>query len=179
MEVSLGQLPKAVYPGSLIKLTGTNTTIQLPDDLPEGTTLQIERVEDIDLEGCEQAGDIFRFTFIYPDGQENYKGKFVLTLGVDKGKEDASIYYYNEKLKTWEFAGGNVKEGTITATVDHFSVYGVLKEITKEDDSPLKPLPKTATNYYNLLVIGSFFIILATIFLFFNQRRTLMNNKEQ
>ncbi len=170
VELELGQSPVHVYAGTPVELPETKTTIQLPNDLPEGTMLHVESVNNITATGLVQAGEIYNFVFTYPEGHEDYTGEFILSMGVDKHVETAAIYHYNEQNNEWEHIGGDVKDGQITAVVNHFSTYGVFSQV-EEVDKKDSPLPKTATNTYNWLMIGGLFIILAIIILVINRKR--------
>src|SRR5699024_6983556 len=103
----------------------TDTTIQLPDNLPDGTTLQVKSVNDLSHPVLDKAGEVYDFVFTYPKGHESYSGDFTLTLGVRDDAQHPAIYHYNEQTKTWKQVGGKRTNGTITATVSHFSPYGV------------------------------------------------------
>lgn len=193
-----GQSSVPVYAGTLVELKGTNTTIQLPNDLPEGTMLHVESVNNIDTSELVQAGEMYNFVFTYSKGYEDYTGDFILTMGVDEHAENVFIYHYNEQNKEWEHIGGDIRDGQITATVNHFSIYGVFAEETdnteqpsvdngeaedndkdrviiedndKHDKKETALLPKTATSYYNWLLIGSVLIVLAGILLWINRKR--------
>src|SRR5699024_3659987 len=108
------------------KVKETHTTIQLPDDLPEGTTLAV-KTTDTSTEGFDLAGEMYDFDFTFPEEYEDDTGEFVLTMGVDKDAENASIYHYNGQSKEWEPIDGDKDNGQITATVEGFSTYGVLQ----------------------------------------------------
>lgn len=160
ISITLDTQPVPVYAGALIKIEGTNATVQLPNDLPEGTTLQIETV-DIALEDYQQVGDVFDFIFTYPEGEEDYTGIFGLTLGIDKDADNIAIYHYHDNEKTVEFVGGEIENGLISAMVEDLSTHGVFSKV--EENGEVTPpkgdkedglLPKTATHLYDWLLIG-------------------------
>lgn len=122
----LGEDPINVYADSIVNIKDSKTSIQLPNDLPVGTTLQVKTVQNPPTSGYNLAGELYEFVFTFPSGDEEYTGEYTLILGVDETKRNAAIYYYNENNKIWEFIGGQIDDGKITATVDHFSIYGVL-----------------------------------------------------
>lgn len=178
-----------VGPGDKVLIRDTMTTLQLPSDLPAGTTVTITETDDKikeKAEGLHAFGDTLHFAFAFPEGYEAYEGNFELTMGYEEdAPDDVNIYYYNEDKEQWENKAGNVnKEAThITLQVTHFSNYGVFAEekVTAEPTQPQKPvdqegptetekipstsggegneLPKTATNMFNWMVVGAVFII--------------------
>ncbi|WP_130859060.1 immunoglobulin-like domain-containing protein [Gracilibacillus phocaeensis] len=132
-EVELDKEAEPVVPGDMIAIKGTNTSIQLPQDLPEGTTLQVKKVKDLEMAGLELAGEVYDFIFTYPEGEEDYQGNFILTMGVNDGVEQAAIYHFNEESNEWEKLGGERNDQQISQEVSHFSIYGVLAEVQEED----------------------------------------------
>lgn len=140
-EVIVDKPPVLVAAGTTITVRDTETTIQLPDDLPEGTRLQVKSVKDLTFEGFQLAGELYDFIFIYPEGEEDYTGEFILTMGVTEDSDQTALYHYQDGTKTWEYIGGTRDKDSITATVNHFSIYGVWME---EDNSipPSKEKPE-------------------------------------
>lgn len=110
------------------KIIDTKTTLQLPEDLPEGTKLQVNAVQDMTTPGLEQVGEMYQFIFTYPAGFEDYTGDVILTMGVNQNKENTAIYHHNEETHDWEYVGGDIENEIITAIVHNFSIYGVLRE---------------------------------------------------
>lgn len=137
VEIILDKPAELVYPGALVKVKYTNTTLQLPENLPEGTTLQVKSVKDIATLGLVQVGEMYDFIFSYPKGQEDYTGEVVLTMGVEDTEEQAALYHYNETTNTWEYIGGERKEGQIATSVSQFSIYGVLAKEIDEEPPPV------------------------------------------
>lgn len=146
VEIVLGNSPVEVFAGALVTIKDTQTTIQLPEDLPSGTMLQIMPMQ-VDIQkGLTQSGEAFDFIFTYPVGEEDYKGEFVLTLGVTGEHEGTSIYHYQTEDQVWELIGGKLEEGKLTATVSHFSMYGVFTlEKTTEPSSKQESSSKEKT----------------------------------
>ena len=107
----------------------------LPNDLPEGTTLQvtIPTNESAPYEGLVLAGEWFDFNIQYAEGATLGVESYQLSLGVNDGINNmkTGIYYYNEQQKQWEnIAGwGTTKDGVITIDVEHFSAYGVFSDL--------------------------------------------------
>lgn len=127
-EITLNSSPKFVYPGLKVNVKDANTSIQLPTDLPENTMLRIESVNNMDTDGFKQMGEMYSFILMYPEGEEDYKGEFILTMGVDNHADNVAIYYYNEQKGIWEYIGGDIEDDQITTNVNHFSTYAVLSE---------------------------------------------------
>ncbi|MEK5040476.1 OmpL47-type beta-barrel domain-containing protein [Sporosarcina sp. FSL K6-3457] len=137
----LGEDPINVYANSIVNIKDSKTSIQLPNDLPVGTTLQVKSVQNPPTSGYNLAGELYEFIFTFPNGYEEYTGEYTLTLGVDETKQNqnVAIYYYNEDNKRWEFIGGQIDGGKIIATVDHFSIYGVLTKQSSGGGSSYVP----------------------------------------
>ena len=167
LSIEIGKSAKQVFPGTLVKIKGTNTSILMPDDLPEGTTLKVEPVN-MAVKGYKQVGEMFNFIFAFPSGKENYKGNFILTLGVHQDGGNPAIYYYNEQTKSLEKIGGKINGNAITAKVNHFSTYGVFTEANINNQ-----LPETATNMYNWLLIGIGFVFCAIFMLSIKRKRNI------
>ncbi|MBU9713453.1 cadherin-like beta sandwich domain-containing protein [Evansella tamaricis] len=77
----------------------------------------------------------------------------------DLSPEEMKLYYLNEGK--WELIGGEYADGKITAWTNHFSVFGVFhprafENKTNEEESIEEGvrLPDTATQSYNLLMVG-------------------------
>lgn len=212
-HINLGEAV-TVSRGQWIFIDDTNVRIQLPDDLPEGTTLIVTATDEETLakaDDLEQVGDVLNFTFNFPTGFEDFEGNYQLIMGYDYDSTDEiDIYYFNESAGKWESQTGEVNPATkeISLTVLHFSNYGVFSEVDqpeepkdKEDppvsktpaeepvedenddsdvviedekDQDIKEagiLPNTATNNYNMLLIGIVFIGIATVILYSQRKR--------
>ncbi|APH04963.1 discoidin domain-containing protein [Bacillus weihaiensis] len=76
------------------------------DDYAEALWKSISESGYLGAELPTVAGDVYTFTFEFPPGMESYTGKYLLTL-----------------------QGGEVKNGTITLEVNHFSTYGVFAAV--------------------------------------------------
>ncbi|WP_054861065.1 hypothetical protein [Gracilibacillus sp. JCM 18860] len=168
----------SVAPGQTIVIEGSKVKIGLPVDLPNGTKLLIKEASPIHTDGFKIAGDIYQFDFEFPEGYEDYRGDYSLTLEYETSKfskEEVAIYYYNEELEQWEHIGGEVTDGTITVTVEHFSTYGVLAEAEQAStgggtDHSNNELPSTATNTFNWIITSLLFLLLGSIILILNRK---------
>ena len=143
-----------VVAGDEIKVSNSGTSVVLPESIPADTKLVITQVNDESLlKNINLAGDIFDFTFLFPEGSEAPTGSYVLTMGINDGVDETkvAIYYFNEETGTWEFVGGEVKDGKITTEVDHFSTYAVLTDTEAPTNIQL-----SAENVDNKKVVLSF-----------------------
>ncbi|MCR2822249.1 SGNH/GDSL hydrolase family protein [Lederbergia panacisoli] len=138
-NVNLGEKVN-VGKGELLLINGTNVSLLLPENLPDGTMLTVSATDKDTLakaKDLKSAGDALNFNFEFPEGAEDYEGTFELVMGFDgDSSDDVNIYYYNEDKAIWENQEGNVnKESkTISLNVSHFSNYGVFdKAVEKED----------------------------------------------
>ncbi|MDL4843161.1 glycoside hydrolase [Aquibacillus rhizosphaerae] len=199
-EISVGETNQ-VFAGTTVSIENTDTKIKLPADLPEGTTLMVEKEElgNTSEQGIEIAGDVFTFTFSFPTGSESYTGDYLLTMGYDENdveSDEVAIYYFNESNENWENKGGKVEDGIIKLTVNHFSTYGVFaevdtdvsdgqdgvnsgeekEEITDQYEKNVEKgsgdeLPETATSTYNFLVVGLLLLTSGATFIFIQRRK--------
>src|SRR5690625_449593 len=99
-KINALELDKQAVPidtGSLVKIKNTDTTIQLPSDLPAGTKLQVVKVQVEEPENLQLAGEVYDFIFTYPEGQEDYHGDFILTMGVDETSDQPALYHFPER----------------------------------------------------------------------------------
>ncbi len=175
---------REVSSGELFTIAGTNSSILMPDDLPSGTKIMVNKyhTDDINKAGLTLAGDAYTITVTYPEGSKAPKQGFVLTLQYsDDAVEDAiNIYYYDEDSNKWVLKGGQVATDrkTITLTVPHFSTYGVFQEGNQEEDQNPNngedqsddekngnELPSTALGMFNWMLIGLVMFILGGIVL--------------
>lgn len=185
IELELDQPPVLIFAGALITVKGTNTKIQLPHNLPEGTKLSVHTIEDLLInKGLVQSGEAYEFNLSYPEGIEDYIGEFELSLGINDTNSDISMYMYNEADKHWTKIGGTVQEGRITTIVNNFSKYGVFaqedkkkgkkqEDITENDDDDRggSILPKTTTNFFNIMFLGLIIMLIGITFVWLNGRR--------
>ena len=124
-----------VEKGQTISIEGSNTSLLLPNDLPEGTTLKVTTPtkEKTPYKGLTLAGDWFDFNIQYAEGARKGTESYQLSLGVNDGIDNSKtgVYYFNEQSKQWQNKAGwgNAKEGVITIDVDHFSTYGVFTDV--------------------------------------------------
>ncbi|MDY0410240.1 hypothetical protein ACFFIS_15140 [Virgibacillus soli] len=137
-------LPVASY--ERIVIAGSNTQVVLPDNIPQGTTLLIEKSA-WDHDGLTKVGDAFNFIFQHPENKQ-IAGVFTLTMGVydNSEKEKTGVYHYNEETGKWQYAGGwgQMKDDVIIVDVNHFSTYGVFMDTEGPTNVQLKS--KSTTN---------------------------------
>ena len=141
-ETVLPNVPTTVAKNNRVNLSGSNASIKMPANLPVNTTIAIELVEEVTNtpQGRNKAGEVIKVDLQLG---EEFDGEFELTLGYEEGFEEVAIYYYNETTNEWELIGGvmDTETKTITATVTHFSTYGVFEfsEDPGEDQSGEDP----------------------------------------
>lgn len=165
-----------------VPILDSKSRVVFPDDLPENTVLEVSTIAPEEVEklleetSFELAGDIFEFTL--EDGVEIDK-PFKLELYFDKDKYpsdkwDVGIYYYNEETGEWELQESVIDaENSIVYTyVDHFSTYGVLAKPKEVVDG--NTLPATATENFNIILIG-FTLLIAGLISFAVYRRKSVN----
>ncbi|WEG11864.1 DUF6359 domain-containing protein [Pullulanibacillus sp. KACC 23026] len=181
----------AVKAGETLKISGTNAQVILPSNLPAGTTVKVEKLDQQSSEvkmanELELAGDVYHFDFAYPNGRL-FTGDFTLTLKYDAAHYSADqvgIYYFNETTQKWELLKGtvNASNGTITVHVKHFSTYGVFaKKATSgssttstskgaTNGSSHSSLPVTSTPYPNYVLSGLLLALFGTMALIVRRR---------
>lgn len=126
-----------VYKGQKVKISGTKTTIVMPKDLPDGTTLKVTKTSNSKIKkakNLKSVGDALNFKFEFPKKSKNYKGKYKLTMGYKSNSPDkVAIYYYDTKSKKWKKQSGknDKKAKQITLTVSKISDYGVFSKVEK------------------------------------------------
>ncbi|SHN23391.1 immunoglobulin-like domain-containing protein [Gracilibacillus kekensis] len=115
----------------LFWLQGSETYIKMPEDLPEGTTVQVIEAT-TQANELQKAGELFDFQFTYPEGFDDYTGTFQLIMGTDNvvDEEKTAIYHFNEAAELWELDGGvgSIEGQRITTEVSDFSTYGVFTD---------------------------------------------------
>ncbi|GAA0350906.1 hypothetical protein GCM10008932_00160 [Alkalibacterium iburiense] len=131
-----------ILPGQVAIIADGSTSVRMPADLPEGTEIIVDYLDETDLPELDVAGnytlviagEVVRVTMVYPEGEEDFSGNFELTLGInaDFVGEEVFIYYYNEETGLWEQRAAEVEGQTITSTVTHFSIYGVFAQVEEE-----------------------------------------------
>jgi len=131
-----------VSAGQKILINETDVSLLLPTDLPEGTTLTVTPISEDALakaDGLKDVGEVLNFNFEYPEGFDDYEGKFTLVMGYDADDSfDVDIYYYDEEKGVWKGQNGIVDKESkeISLEVTHFSNYGVFAQLDVEDEDP-------------------------------------------
>lgn len=150
----------------------------LPDD--KEIIIELKRLKDMD----KAVSKVYDFT-ITADGEviSKFEKPIILAFVVDmkkvKNKDHLHVYFYNEKKKQWEkMDGSKFEDGMVKAPTNHFSTFAVFEDIDEdsEDHSNVstppedKKLPNTATENYNLLVLGIILLLVASTLLFVQKR---------
>lgn len=160
-----------------------NSILSLISNTAKGqdVTFAMEKVENKSLEG-KSYSEIYDFTIMAGTTEiTNFNGeKITLTFKVDTSKlgnidpEKLRIYYINDNNELVEALQDSVYDpttGTITATTTHFSKYGVFVDNSSKSGNKL---PNTATNNYNLLLVGILLLSLGTgTALYYRRRETI------
>lgn len=121
-------------------------------------------------------GGVYDFTIIQGGEKiSSFQNPVSLTFKVNKNQvknpKNVKIYYYNEQIKKWEKIGGAYENGFVTADTSHFSKYTVFEStnqyIAGDHSENIvntsgKSLPGTATNMYNIVIVGLLLIIMGS-----------------
>lgn len=96
--------------------------------IPTGATVKAEEVtpsgSDLPTD-AEIAGDVVNFTF---SGMTvNDPVSLTLPINSTADPNNVGIFYLNTSTHEWEYQDSTVVDGTVVATVNHFSTYGVLE----------------------------------------------------
>lgn len=138
VKINLGK-KATVYKGQKVTINGTKTTIVMPNDLPDGTTLKVTKTTNSKMKqakNLKSVGDALNFKFEYPSKSKNYKGKYKITMGYKSSSPDkVNIYYYDSKSKKWAKQNGknDKKAKKVSLTVSKISDYGVFAKVEKSN----------------------------------------------
>lgn len=180
-----------------------NTIVTIPvsvlKQLSElGETIELILVEQ---DADNALGAVYDFT-LKVDGKviSEFDSEITIELAVDEDKvknidsENVKGFYFNNETEEWEVllkSSYDSNTGFVTLTTTHFSSFGVFKydgaaknPINDDDDKNTTPpsknkdnngkkLPKTATDMFNLLAIGSI-LTAAGIVLFIKRRNKVI-----
>lgn len=123
------------------KIIVNDVQITPPSNLPSDVELIVtDKKDDVKNQGdLILAGGVYDFDF---KNLGDNPGEFQITMTYDNGKYpdseyDIAIYYYDEDSKTWIKQDSEVFRNTVTATVDHFSIYGVFAVEKSDIEEPL------------------------------------------
>ncbi|MFC5465038.1 5'-nucleotidase C-terminal domain-containing protein [Lederbergia graminis] len=158
-----------------IDVRNGNVDVQIPASiLPIAENLEIK------VKKMEAKGSLVVYDFtIEADGKlhHQFNEKVQLSFKIDPKQveipENVKVYYWNDEEDKWQLVGGEYQNGEIIADTTHFSTFGVFEG---EPETNLIPtdsgevLPNTATNNFNILIIG-FVLVLAGGVLYFVLRR--------
>ncbi|WP_078543726.1 CehA/McbA family metallohydrolase [Litchfieldia alkalitelluris] len=166
--------------GITIVLSNKDVEVHIPvTNFPtKSVEIDVKRMKD----NKEALSAVYDFK-VTVDGNEYsvFDKMMTLVFKVDAKKvkkaADVTVLYYNEDKKKWEDIGGKYEDGTVTAYTDHFSTFAAF-EVSSDDavsDIPAPKdgytLPSTATNTYNLLLIGLLFMAAGTGVVLFRKRK--------
>ncbi|MDG5786609.1 pectate lyase [Evansella sp. AB-P1] len=143
-KVIIGGVQTEVSGGDKVNIPGTNSYIVFPEDLPAGSSLTVEEVLEAEqgelVSGTtfEIAGDLYRFNFHNPN-ETSFDGSFTLIFNYNTDVYEAGdiqIYHFSGDTGQWTPIESVVDatEGTVSANVTSFSLYGVLAHVTEENE---------------------------------------------
>ncbi len=135
IENSLGQnVP--VTSGNPMSFAG-GVTINLGNNsILTGATVKVDSVTTAQLvmDDLQAGGPILSFQFANMNIDQPVEISLPVNAGADASK--AGIYYYNSG--SWEYQNSRLENGVLKATVNHFSIYGVLIDNTAPADLNLQ-----------------------------------------
>ncbi|WP_051556659.1 alpha-amylase family glycosyl hydrolase [Alkalihalobacterium bogoriense] len=170
-----------------ISIKKDDVTIGFPaNNLPGDGEVEfiIEKYQD--YKGALSA--VYDFT-VKQEGKKisNFEFPVTLTFKVDASKvknpDNVKVYYYNEETGKWELIGGVYKDGYVTAETTHFSLFTVFEreQVESEFSAPApeqvkegKALPKTATNLFNGLVLGTILLLVGIGFYIYRRKKQIV-----
>ncbi|MEH7113792.1 choice-of-anchor I family protein [Neobacillus niacini] len=179
------------HPNAKIKINKGDIEVDLPlalfKDLDQKLTIKI-----VPKSVKDAIGPVYDFSIQAEDGKMIDKfesNKVTLKFKLDPSKvkdwKNVVVYFINENGKMAEKiipVKYDSKNGYIWAEVSHFSTYGVF-EVASSENKPSVPvanstnnhsgheLPNTATNHFNLLVMGFLLVIVGGGIVFYQKRR--------
>ncbi|WP_231710846.1 glycosyl hydrolase 53 family protein [Gracilibacillus suaedae] len=163
-----------------IELTFNGVKVRLPVVILKGRgDIKFEFAEvskKIKGQHSDSLSELVDFSLI-GDGKEiNFDHPVPLTFTVDPSKvtnwEDLKVFYIDQagvKQEEVEVTSYNAETGEVTASVDHFSIYGVFEVVDTDPEG--EKLPDTATNQFNWLVLGISFILIGLSTILVNRKR--------
>lgn len=133
IDVFLGQ--KLTILNADDEIVGKLHIVAVDDPTPfDGVKLRVTEVENLNLDGLDQAGVVLDFNFFdHQDPRLELEGEFELSLLVDGGARNYDIYH-EEEAGRWEKIGGTTSDGMVHASVTNFSKYGVFSPTVDKSD---------------------------------------------
>ncbi|WP_132373130.1 fibronectin type III domain-containing protein [Melghiribacillus thermohalophilus] len=141
--------PVPIKASDLFWVEESETFIQAPPHLPEGSTIQVLPAH-VSAPGLLPVGERFDIHLAFPNGYDTYTGTYHLTMGVHEEADisKTGIYYFNEQTERWEYVDGwgTAENGRIQIEVPHFSIYGVFTDNDGPSNVSLKEKQKTSNS---------------------------------
>ncbi|MEN6350268.1 MAG: cadherin-like beta sandwich domain-containing protein [Syntrophomonas sp.] len=118
--------PAPITAGQPIVIQGGITVDLGAMSIPEGATVTVQEVASPDLgtTGIQAAGKVVDINFSNIAINQPVEISLPLNPGIDPNK--SAIYLYDNG--EWEYQPSQFRNGSIVATVNHFSIYGVLMD---------------------------------------------------
>ncbi|MFC4403033.1 pectate lyase [Gracilibacillus xinjiangensis] len=87
-----------------LSILSAQTKLLLPNDLPKGTILNIERITGKEAREIASPGDkVFKLHFTFPEGEEEYVGEYELIRREGHPSSDKEkFYFHNSEMDSWE-----------------------------------------------------------------------------
>ncbi len=184
LKLTAAQVAKLKLKNAVIHVNKDGIDMMIPASnlVGEGDVeITMERFQD----NPDALSPVYDFTIKQGDTIiDNFENPVTLKFKVDESKvdkpDDVKLYYYDEDSGEWVLIGGTYADGYVTAETSHFSTFTVFEIAEKEDPVTEEPepvtdapdedkdveLPDTASNMFNLLLIGGVLLLLGMFVLF-------------
>lgn len=122
----------SVTKGETIFIADSSDSVELPRNLPEGTTVKvgIPDEETFPYNGLDLIGSWYSFDFQFAEGTttENFRLKLKVNEGVTLQK--TGVYSFNEQNGDWEYVNGwnEAKDGYVSFEINHLSTVGIFTD---------------------------------------------------
>ena len=170
----------------LVSPKGVGSSISIPLSMIEaGADVEIKRLKD--TTDSRFVSGIYDFTIKVGDVTlHSFQVPLELSFEVDtkkvKNTDNLRVVYFNEDTKKWEIVENAVyKDGKVTVSTDHLSIYSVVEIENEEEVNELASastesyeLPNTATSTFNFLAMGIMILVIGGVFFFLQRRKNGM-----
>lgn len=168
--------------GAKLVISNSKAALTIPASiLPNGAVkIEMKRMKDMD----DAISAVYDFNIYDEKGKKfsRFSEAIMVTFNVGAKANGSSldVYFYNEKTKRWELVpGAEYKNGKVSVPTTHFTTFAVFKkDMSKVTTAPEagKPLPNTATNFYNILLLGFALLFMGLTLFGVNRRGRLRRN---
>src|SRR5690625_838823 len=174
----------ALAPNAIIVISRDGVSAEIPVSNLSKDQALIFSIKDVVGNYQNALSQIYDFTIQDESGNylTNFEEAVTLIFTVDDSKvtdvKDLRLGYITEKDKVEYYSIKNYDEanGKVIAEVNHFSGYGIFEVESQIDLEAPKineenELPKTATNIFNLTLIGGMLLAIGLLLFFFRRKR--------